>query len=61
MRFVGSIPVKDANGVELTLYEFQGRRFFKKVRRWQLCTGETVERVGRDLVVVRTGETLVRP
>jgi hypothetical protein len=57
---VRTIPVRDANGDEFTLYEFQDRRFLRKVRRMKLCTGETVEQLGEELVVVLTGERLCR-
>lgn len=60
MGLVSSIPVLDANGDQFTLYEFQDRRFLKKVRRLKLCTGETVERLGDRLIVVTTGEELVQ-
>jgi hypothetical protein len=55
---VRSIPVLDANGDQFTLYEFQDRRFLRKVRRMKLCTGETVEQLGDELVVIGTGERL---
>lgn len=58
MAFVRSYPVKDQNGDQLTLYEFQERRFVRKVRRLKLCTGETVQRFGDDLIVIGTGERL---
>nr|NUR37547.1 hypothetical protein [Sphingomonas sp.] len=54
-----TIPVKDRNGDEFTLYEFQDRRFLRKVRRWKLCTGEAVQQIEDRLVVVTTGEMLV--
>jgi hypothetical protein len=59
VAIVRTIPVRDANGDEFTLYEFQDRRFIRKVRRWKLCTGETVHMIGDQLVVAGTGETLV--
>ena len=58
MAFVRMYPVKDRNGDQLTLYEFQDRRFVRKVRRLKLCSGETVQRCGKDLVVIGTGERL---
>jgi hypothetical protein len=61
VRFLRSIPVKDANGDELTVYEFHERRFLRKVRRMRLCTGEPVEAAGEDVfVLVSTGEKLTR-
>ena len=61
MGLVRSIPVADANGDELTVYQFEDRRFLSKVRRLKLCTGEAVQ-IDPDgtLVVVRTGERLSR-
>lgn len=59
MGLVRKIPVKDRNGDEFILYEFQDRRFLRKVRRWKLETGETVEQLGNRLIVAATGETLV--
>jgi hypothetical protein len=58
VSYVRSIRVRDASGVDLTLYEFHDRRFLKKVRRMKLCTGEDVETVDGALVIVRTGERL---
>lgn len=43
MSDVNSIPVRDANGDELTVYEFQDQRFTRKVRRLKPCTSEAVE------------------
>lgn len=58
MRIVRTIPVRDANGDEFTVYEFQDRRLLRKVRRMKLCTGETVEMLGDRLIVATTGERL---
>jgi hypothetical protein len=41
------------------LYEFQDRRFLRKVRRLKLETGETVQQVDGRLVILATDETLV--
>jgi hypothetical protein len=61
VRFLRSIPVKDANGDELTVYEFHERRFLRKLRRMELCTGEPVEAVDDQVfVLVSTGEKLTR-
>ncbi len=60
MSKVREIPVRDANGDELTLYEIQDHRYFSKVRRLKLCTGETVEAKGDELVVSGTGEKLIQ-
>jgi hypothetical protein len=56
--YVRSIPVMDASGADLTVYEFHDRRFLKTVRRMKLCTGELVEELGDGFVVVTTGERL---
>ena len=58
VAFVREYPVTDRNGDQLTLYEFQDRRFIKKVRRLKLCSGEAVQRIGKELVVIATGERL---
>ena len=56
---VKAIPVRDANGDELTLYEFQDRRYLSKVRRLKLCTGELVESVDEaTFKIVGSGEHL---
>lgn len=50
----------DANGDQLSLYEFLQPSLFGLVRksRYQLCTGEPVMREGDGFVVVSTGEHL---
>ena len=53
-----TIAVTDRNGDEFIVYEFHDRRFFRKVRRMTLCTGETVEQLGDQLVIAATGERL---
>lgn len=58
MSAVKAIPVRDERGDELTVYEFQDRRFLRKVRRLKLCTGETVRRVEGAFVVLGTGDRL---
>jgi hypothetical protein len=60
VSYVRSIRVMDANGIDLVLYEFHERRFFRKVRRLKLETGEIVQEVAGQLVIVGTGETLTR-
>jgi hypothetical protein len=57
---VRTIPVTDRNGDEFTVYEFQDRRFLRKVRMMKLCTGELVQEIEGALIVAGTGETLVR-
>lgn len=59
MAIVRSIPVTDRNGDQLTVYEFQDRRFLRKVRKMKLCTGEPVREFDGELVVLGTGEKLV--
>jgi hypothetical protein len=43
----------------LILYEFQDRRFLRKVRRLKLDSGEFVQAVGDSFIVPATGEHLV--
>jgi hypothetical protein len=52
--------VRDQHGDEFTVYEFQDRRFLRKIRQMRLCTGELVREVEGALVVVDTGEKLAR-
>jgi hypothetical protein len=53
--------VEDASGARFQLYEFRGSRFFLRVRRFVLDTGEPVRRVDFDnYVISATGEPLVR-
>lgn len=59
--YKGRIAVEDANGVHLDLHEFSCRRFLRRISRFELDTGELVERIDRDhYVIASTGETLVR-
>ncbi len=60
MTYVGSIRVRDANGIELALHEFRDRVFLRKVRRMKLETGEIVQEVGGEFIVLGTGERLER-
>lgn len=58
-----TMPVLDANGDQLTLYEVRDRASllgFIGRKRLMLCTGEAVKSVGRGYVVVSTGEKLTR-
>lgn len=56
-----AIPVRDANGDELTLYEFQDARYLTRVRKLKLCTGELAETVDKNTFqVIATGELLSR-
>lgn len=59
-----AIPVRDAKGDELTVYEIRDRTgMFGLIgdKRLELCTGELVEAVGPDtFVVLATGERLTR-
>ena len=60
MGLVRKIEVADRHGDQFTLYEFQDRRFLRKVRRMKLETGELVEEIDGAFVVVGTGEELMR-
>ncbi len=60
---VTPIPVRNANGDELTVYEVWETFFFGLIaeRRFQLETEERVEEFDRDnFVVMKTGEKLTR-
>jgi hypothetical protein len=57
---VRSIPVQDANGDQLTVYELQDRRFIRRTRRLQLCTGELVHSLNDDTFQLPSGELLQR-
>jgi hypothetical protein len=60
VSYVRTISVADRHGDAFTLYEFHDRRFLRKVRRLKLETGELVQEANGELVVVGTGERLVR-
>lgn len=57
-----SIAVLDGNGDQLILYEFREKAFFGLLvrRRYQLCTGEPLEKAGNGFIVTATGEKLTR-
>ena len=66
---IRTIPVRDANGTRLTLFEFQqcitrrgifGLRFTAKTRRMQLDTGEAVDYIDETSFRLASGETLRR-
>ena len=68
-KLVRTIPVRDANGTRLTLFEFQhriprrgifGLRFTAATRRMQLDTGEAVDYIDEITFKLGTGETLRR-
>lgn len=59
MRYAGFLVVEDASGVQLRLYEYRGRFFWK--RRFVLETGEVVTRTDFNTYkIAKTGEALVR-
>jgi len=60
LSYVRSIHVVDANGDRLTVHEFREGRLFRKMLRYELCTGEPVMAVGDLFVVMATGEELLR-
>lgn len=61
MALVRRIPVTDGNGDQVTIFEFEDRRFLRKVRWLKLDTGETVEPAGMNMfVIVATGERFTR-
>ena len=58
-----AIPVLDGNGDQLTLYEIREKGPFLGLatrKRYELGTGEVVQRSGNDFVVQTTGEKLTR-
>ncbi len=67
---IGTIPVRDSHGDELTLYEYQqfvphltmmGLSRAGGMKRLALDTGEEVKRIDDDhFVIVATGERLTR-
>jgi hypothetical protein len=66
---IRTIPVRDANGTRLTLFEFQqriprraifGLRYTARKRRMQLDTGEAVEYVDETTFKLASGEMLQR-
>ena len=61
-KLIRAIPVRDARGDELTLFEFR-RTFLRAFARrpMVLDSGEAVQPVDEDtFIVVSTGETLTR-
>jgi hypothetical protein len=67
MRMVRTIPVRDANGDQLSLYECENFRrmpilgFRRRASCFKLETGELVDRVDdQTFAVASTGETLTR-
>ena len=68
-KLIRTIPVRDANGTRLTLFEFQrcvprrgifGLRFTSRRRRMQLDTGEAVDYVNETSFRLANGELLHR-
>jgi hypothetical protein len=55
---VREIAVRDGNGDQLTVFEFRDRRFIRKVKRWKLDNGETVEAIDADTFQLACGERL---
>ena len=60
-RYVGQIPVLDANGDQFTIYEFRDRHLLRHARRFELCTGEAVTLSDENTFLLPTGEKLIRP
>ena len=59
--YSGRIPVEDASGSRIYVYEYTGRRTFRRVKRYMLDTGEPVRRVDEQaFVIIAIGEKLVR-
>jgi hypothetical protein len=60
MAIVGKIRVRDPNGVDLTVFELERRRFLSRVRQMKLDSCEIVQEIGGKLIVSGTGEVLTR-
>jgi hypothetical protein len=61
VEYAATHVVEDASGARFQLYEFRGSRFFMRIRKFELDTGEPVERIDFDNYVISgTGEPLVR-
>jgi hypothetical protein len=60
VSLVNSIPVRDANGDQIVVYEFHEWRFLQKVRSFKLDTDERVEQLDEDTFVLASGEKLTR-
>lgn len=61
MEYAGNILVEDASGCRFNVYEFVAWRFLSRVARFELDTGEAVDRLDPDTFVIRnTGEALTR-
>ena len=60
MTSLKSIPVRDANGDQLTVYEYYEWRFLQKVRRFKLDSGESVQALNDGTFVLPSGEKLIR-
>ena len=60
MAIVGKIRVRDPNGVDLTVFELERRRFLSRARQMKLDSGEIVQEIGGKLIVSGTGEVLTR-
>lgn len=58
MPIVREIAVRDRHGDQHIVYEFQDRRFIRKVRKWKLDSGETLTFDGA-LFKLPSGETLL--
>ena len=51
-----SIPVRDGNGYQLSDYEFRDRRFLRRIRRLELCTGELVMQLDQATFAIAATE-----
>ena len=61
VEFAATHVVEDVRGARFQLYEYRGRRFMRKVRKFVLDTGDLVKRVDFDhYVIAASGEPLMR-
>lgn len=59
--YVGCVRVEDASGCQFEVHEYERRKWFVRVRRLVLDSGEPVRRIDdTTYVVAATGETLLR-
>jgi hypothetical protein len=61
VEYAATYTVEDASGARFQMYEFRGSRFFMRVRKFRLDTGEPVTRIDFDnYLIATTGKPLVR-
>jgi hypothetical protein len=59
VEYVGRILAEDASGCRFEIHQYRERRFFARVTRFVLDTGEEVQRLDANtFVIAGTRETL---